>query len=227
MVDKSKAFEVPEGLLLTDENGTEGPFITGGPLSPSGLDLPTNTIYLQNTSIGNILWIKFGAGSTDWIKYKASDVSFDPSLVDISNTSVQGAIEALSSRSFGKDFASKVKEVSESTSGGAFDEYDLLNFNVNESSGTNKYRVAANFFYGHNSASNDIRVRILLDNTVLYEVTIEPKDTGTDQRYPAVIVDYPENLANGSHTLSLEYRPASANRVSRMYRSVLEVWRVE
>ena len=193
-MDISKAFDLDQGIILTDENGNEGPFYTGGPSSPIGLDLPEKTIYAQNTVSGIILWVKYGSLSSEWRKYPAVDISFDPSLVDISNTNVQGAIEALASRNYGKDFAEQIKEVSESTSGGTFDVYDTLNFTVNDTSGTNKYRLSFNYFWGHSSASNDIRVEHRLDGVNIFQMRQEPGDQGNDQRIDGTFIHYVENL---------------------------------
>lgn len=230
MVDLRKAFEVNEGILVNLENAgtfSEGPFLTGGTISPVGLNLPEKTIYLQNTAAGIIIWRKFGNGVNDWRQLSAQDIPFVPTTTDLTSFNSQAAIEELANRHYGKDFDSKTKESGEDTTGNSFDEYDNLAFNVSDTSGTNKYRIAVNFFYGHSSASNDIRARLLLDGASVYEIRVEPKDPSTAQRIPAFIIDYPENLSNGSHNISLEYRPASSSKVSRMYRSTLEVWRVE
>ena len=126
---------------------------------------------------------------------------------------------------FGADFAYKQKVASETTSGSIFTVYDTLTFNVS-SSGSNAYRVNADFVWGHNSASNDIRVQLIIDGQAERELRIEPKDPGTDQRYQNNILIYLENLSVGNHTVELAYRPSSASRISRMYSSVIESWRV-
>jgi hypothetical protein len=128
---------------------------------------------------------------------------------------------------YGKDFNSQIKEVDESTTGGTFAVYDTLNFNVTSQEAANKYRFNADFLYGHNSASNDIRVRIMVDGVTIKEMRTEVKDPGTDQRVPGSLLSYLENMTVGPHTLTLEYRPATASRQSRMYQSTLEVWRSE
>ena len=63
MVDISKAQEIENGLQITD-----GPFITGGALSPIGLDLPKYTVYVHNTDNGIEFWKKYGDGVNDWAK---------------------------------------------------------------------------------------------------------------------------------------------------------------
>lgn len=50
-----------------------GPFITGGTLSPVGLDCPVETLYYQTTSTGSVLWRKYGTGVNDWIRSRQSD----------------------------------------------------------------------------------------------------------------------------------------------------------
>lgn len=231
MFNKDRADEIQEGLIINqDDNGdlVEGPFYTGGPTSPIGLDLPTNTFYIQNEAAGISIWKKFGAGSANWRKYSAQDIPFDPSNTDITGTDVQEAIESQANRHFGKDFAQKSKVGGEQTSGFQFSTYDTLTFNVSDLSGVNKYRFGFNYFYGHNSATNDIRIEHRLDGLVIEEeLRVEPKDTGTDQRIPGVFVAYASNLSPGTHSISIAYRPASASRTSRMFRSNLEIWRVE
>jgi hypothetical protein len=227
MVDKSKAFEISEGLILNDTNGNELAFITSGLTPPVGLNLPQDTLYFQTSANGLLYWIKFGTGVNDWRLLSAQDIPFDPSLVDLTSTETQSAIEELANRHYGKDFAEQIKEASETVSGGAFVTYDTLTFNVSDTSGVNKYRLAFNYLWGHNSASNDIRVEHRLDGVNIFEMRKEPKDPGTDQRIDGSFVSYVENLSQGTHSISLAYRPATANRTSRMYRSNLEVWRVE
>ncbi len=129
---------------------------------------------------------------------------------------------------FGRDAASKTKIASETTTGTTFDEYDSLTFNVSESTGTNTYRCNIQFVWGHDSASNDIRVRLMVDGSQQgEEMLVEPKDAGTDQRIHDNILRYIEDLSVGSHTLSIEYRPSTPSRDPRMYQSVIEVWRTE
>jgi len=76
-IDRSKAHEIDNGIIIND-NGTEGPFYTGGPSSPVGLALDQNTIYVQNAGSKCVIWQKFGAGANDWRIYSSEDVSFDP-----------------------------------------------------------------------------------------------------------------------------------------------------
>lgn len=64
---ESDSFEVENGLQISSELGNVlGPFITGGPNSPIGLDLSTNALYLQNDGTGIKIYEKFGLGVSDW-----------------------------------------------------------------------------------------------------------------------------------------------------------------
>lgn len=102
-INSSRSLEVENGMTVTEENSTvEGPFYTGGPSSPVGLDLSQNTFYVQNTGDRVIVWQKFGAGVNDWVIFPASDVSFDPTgLVNLepSDTDVQAAVARLGAQS--------------------------------------------------------------------------------------------------------------------------------
>lgn len=225
MTDITRAYEIEYGVIPNPDSG--GPFITGGSASPIGLALDISTIYIQTFSTGIRIWKKFDTGNSDWRQISAQDIPFDPSSVDLVGTNSQLAIEELANRHYGKDFIELTKEASETTTGGSFTTYSTLTFNVSDSSGSNKYRLNASFNWGHNAASNDIRIRTRIDGTNIDELRIEPKDAGTDQRFQNNIVSYEVNLSQGNHVFDIQYRPATASRVSRMYRSVLEVWRVE
>jgi hypothetical protein len=68
-INVDKAFEVNSGVVVNDEssgNTVEGPFFTGGPNIPLGLNLPEKTIYNQVKSDGIVVWRKFGNGINDW-----------------------------------------------------------------------------------------------------------------------------------------------------------------
>jgi len=68
-ISKDRSFEVEHGLDVYDPNSgnqIQGPFFTGGPSVPVGLNLPTDTVYVQNKSDGLIMWRKFGGGVNDW-----------------------------------------------------------------------------------------------------------------------------------------------------------------
>lgn len=97
-ISKDRAFEITDGVVVSDDssgNFIEGPFYTGGPSSPVGLNLPENTFYTQNTASGCVLWQKFGSGVNDWVVYSSKDVSFDNSIANIPNSpaNVQDALD--------------------------------------------------------------------------------------------------------------------------------------
>lgn len=72
-IDVAKAFEANSGFRPND-NGTAGPFYTGGPASPVGLDLPVDSFYVQNQGAGGVVfWRKYGTGVNDWTKTLAND----------------------------------------------------------------------------------------------------------------------------------------------------------
>lgn len=74
-INADKAFEVSSGLVVNDRangNTIEGPFFTGGPSSPIGLNLPTGSYYVQNRTDGVLVWRKYGNNSTDWTQDNAT-----------------------------------------------------------------------------------------------------------------------------------------------------------
>jgi hypothetical protein len=77
-MDIDKAFAVTNGLLV--DESLNGPFYTGGTVSPIGLDLPQSTFYLQTVTGGVLIWRKFGAGVNDWRILSAQDIPIDPIL---------------------------------------------------------------------------------------------------------------------------------------------------
>lgn len=102
-INIDRAFEIDNGVIINDpDTGDTSPFITGGPASPVGLDLPIDTLYLQKSGTKPLLWQKFGAGTSDWRQLSAVDIPFDPTGTDIdaSATDVQAAIESLSNFRF-------------------------------------------------------------------------------------------------------------------------------
>lgn len=131
------------------------------------------------------------------------------------------------SGNYGQDYARKTRTTAGGTniSGGSFQEYDSLTFTVTDNE-PNEFHVLCDFIWGHNSASNDIRGRLLLDGSqVGLEYRVEPKDPNTDQRKRGRIEFDVTNLSQGTHTLSIEFRPSSASRVSRLYETRLQAMR--
>lgn len=131
------------------------------------------------------------------------------------------------SGTFGIDSAHQVKRTpaGQEFTGNQFQQYDIMTFAVSEA--TNTFRLNIDFIWRHNAASNDIRAQLWLDGSQYgEELRIEPKDAGGDQRNQNAILDYVDNLSVGNHTLELRIRPASGNRVSELFKSVIETWRV-
>lgn len=88
------AFEAENGVQVTENNSSVlGPFYTGGPNSPVGLDLSVNTFYVQNTGDRVVLWQKFGPLVSNWRVYPASDIGFNNTGTDFSSDNVQDALE--------------------------------------------------------------------------------------------------------------------------------------
>lgn len=72
-INVSKVFEADNGFRPND-GGTQGPFYTGGPTSPVGLDLPVDTFYVQNQGTGGVVvWRKYDTGVNDWTKAQPKD----------------------------------------------------------------------------------------------------------------------------------------------------------
>ncbi len=72
-IDANKTFEVDNGVTIGAEG--EGPFYTGGPSSPYGLDLPVRSLYNQVTTEGIRLWIKHDTRVNDWCVLSGSTFS--------------------------------------------------------------------------------------------------------------------------------------------------------
>jgi len=197
-------------------------------LSAKGLALEGSDTILVGSS-GTEVQFMDGVSGTKVVSdlLDADQENFDNTGTDLTSTESGPAIRELANRNGPKDFDYIERTSSLSTSGGSFTVYSTLNFNVSDNSGTNTYRLNADFLWGHDSASNDIRVRVALDGSPVKEVRIEPKDRGGDQRFQNNILIYATNLSNGSHTLELEFRPANASRASTLYESIIECWRVE
>jgi len=220
--DFNKSFEVRSDGLVID--GAGGLFSGSG--SPSGNQAPEGSYYLRTDNYS--LWKKVGPNATDWRQISAADITFDPSLVDLTTNNVQLAISELAIRNNGKDFNSVSKTADETTTGASYATYSSLDLVATGSAVAtpNRYRINADFIWGHNSASNDILVRISYLGTTLKEVRIEPKDAGADQRFQNNLLTYVDNVPVGTYSIDLQYRPAVSSRTSRMYSSVIECWRV-
>lgn len=89
------AFEVDNGIILDESTGL--PYITGGLSSPVGLDLPEETLYLQGTNSGFVLWKKYNDNPNSWRIFDSTDIPFDPTLQNFDPTidTVQKGIDLL------------------------------------------------------------------------------------------------------------------------------------
>ena len=153
--------------------------------------------------------------------------------VDLSGLSNQDVLEYDGSNfinrprnKFGEGFVYAERVGLEVFSGEQFQSYLQIQFSVDELGAT--YRTNCDFLWGHDSASSDIRVAISLDGGVnVKEFRVEPKDAGTDQRYQDNILKYFENLSVGTHTIDLLCRPALSTRQSRIYETIIEVWKCQ
>lgn len=104
-MDINRAFEVLNGVDISPEEGVDGPFITGGPMSPIGLDIPIRSIYYQNDSAKVKIWLKFGIGVNDWRELSAQDIPFDPTgylNFDPTDTDVEKALAKIGNFSIGE-----------------------------------------------------------------------------------------------------------------------------
>lgn len=78
-MDVDKAFEALNGFDVKTDEDTDGPFYTGGPSDPTGLDLPVRTFYVQNEASTPVkIWLKFNTGVNDWRQLDAIDIPYDP-----------------------------------------------------------------------------------------------------------------------------------------------------
>lgn len=101
-MDINRAHEVTNGVITNPDENTDGPFYTGGPLSPVGLDLPERTLYVQNAAGGVLIWRKFGTLASEWRQLSSEDIPFDPTgLLNLDPTDVdlQLAVEKLGNQS--------------------------------------------------------------------------------------------------------------------------------
>lgn len=97
-MDITKAQEVLYGYIANPDEVTEGPFFTGGPSSPIGVNLPERSFYLQTIAGGVLLWKKFGTGVNDWRQISAQDIPYDPTgdlSLEPTDTNVDLAIARL------------------------------------------------------------------------------------------------------------------------------------
>lgn len=227
MVDKTKAFEVPEGLLLTDENGNEGPFITGGASSPVGLALSTNTIYVQNTTTGITFWQKFGVGNNDWRKYPASEAFFNttglttesPDLINKDN--VQNAIAAIANRAFGKSFNESFTTGTFSTSSTTFQTMQTIpSYTVVPGN----YIAISHGRYLKTLLNAQVGVRMQINGTTIIDEEEIAMDDD-DFYFGHTMFTYVPNLS-GNVTLTSQIRKIGGGGTVRAESRTLMMWRV-
>lgn len=223
-MDVNKAFEVLNGVLVNENsagNVIEGPFYTGGPDSPVGLNLPANTIYTQNKTDGVVIWQKFNNGVNDWRVYPAKDISFDPTGTDITATNVQDAVGSVAGRNFGKGANFEQSATGFVTTSGSFVvALDILE--VLPEDGTYRIGWSSNFI---TSKSNTLgEHRVVIDAGTVDELVVELKAStnfgGSFDGFDAGL------LTAGNHTISLEFRRSTGNGTVTWDALRLEVWRI-
>lgn len=170
-IDITKAHEVNQGLLVNDlqsGNTIEGPFYTGGPSSPVGLNLPTQTIYVQNTVTGIVIWEKFNTGVNDWRVYPASKISYDVSSLTANSSDLIGldnaqtVVAALANRSYGKRFQTVNTAGTFTTTSGTFQTIQTITTPSLEL-GTYMLFFSANF--QKSNANSELETRFFINSS--------------------------------------------------------------
>ena len=87
------------------------------------------------------------------------------------------------------------------------------------------YRVKASFLWNLNSASNDFRAQLELDDTLLlWSMSAEPKDASTTEDINgAATAQF--LLGAGEHTIDLDYYVETGTTTGRIKEARLEFWR--
>lgn len=216
-MNKDRAFEVEQGVIVTDENGNEGPFYTGGSVFPFGLDLPQSTIYVQNEGSRIIVWQKFGAGVNDWRNYPALDISFDDSGSDeLTATNLQAAVQALANRNFGKNYAYAGNDIFTTTS---TTYVDALTFSGTFPAGT--YRIAYSYGITNSKENTNSEVRVLFDG-VEYDPRVQ---SGSNSNR---VTGFEGNISFGGGLLnaSIQVRVTAGNGNAIITSPKGELWRL-
>lgn len=78
MIDKSKAFEVENGVILNE--GGSGLFT--GFDAPIGKAAPLNSLYMRSNGE---TWFKYGSGNDDWLLLNVGDRGTQTQLVEYTN----------------------------------------------------------------------------------------------------------------------------------------------
>lgn len=221
----NKAYEVEQGLLV--ENG---PFYTGGSASPVGQGMPSNTIYVQNTASGILVWQKFGAGDTasDWRFYPAAGVSFDVSALTAQSldlvglTQTQQVVSALANRHFGKRFQTDVQlgEVTRTST-------DYFTSNTISYTGlpTGKYFINMNYDALKTLTNNRAERRFTVNGSTVYETEVSIAD---DDIYYGFTSSYVADLS-GNVTINFDLRKSANGLLGgqvKFRNRQLSVWRI-
>lgn len=120
----------------------------------------------------------------------------------------------------------KRKITQQNSTATTFTEYDSMTVPNNLGSNV-KHEFICEFKWGYASASQDIRVRIMLNGVQQGdELRIEPKDPGTDQRLPGSFFDELD-LPPGNNTIAIEFASSQGGTQARMYSSKMRSMRVE
>lgn len=223
-MDITKAFEVENGLSVEEENG--GPFYTGGSSSPLGLDLPTRTIYVQNTSNGISIWKKFNTGVNDWRIISAQDVPFDVSSLTSNSadltglTQTQQVVSAIANRHFGKNASFANTSATLTTNSTSFQNIQTITMN-NLPSGT--YLIAASCSVLKTLLAGQVELRFLQNGSTAYslgEVSMDDDDFW----YQTTI--FTTITMSGNNTINLQFRKASGGGDISARNRVMVGWRL-
>lgn len=221
-MDIDKAYEVEQGLLV--ENG---PFYTGGASSPVGLDLPTRTLYLQDSASGVLIWRKFGAGVNDWRQLSAQDILFNISGLTTNSpdfsgiTQAQQAIAALANRDFGKGFGVAFTAGNFQTTSSAFQTIQT----VSPSTFTNGDYLAISYGrYQKTLIAGQIETRFLLNGSTEFsqdEISLDDDDFF----FGHTSVAYMPGLTT-SPTVNFQFRKSDGGGNIQAENRLLLLWRV-
>lgn len=90
---------------------------------------------------------------------------------------------------------------------------------------TDDYVIRTNFVWRHSSASNDGRVEILIDGTVVRTMRMEPKDPGADQRNTNSLEYIHSATAATLFNVEVRFDAANNSNTTTMYSSNLKIER--
>lgn len=194
-------------LSIVNLRGTEGP---QGPAGPGSSVI----IEEEGISLGNFTNINFiGSAVT------ATDAGSGTADVTVTTTTP----------TFGQNFADNERTTTAITGSTSFVNYLTL---ATGSVPAGTYRVGWFYIWNGDSTSDDINVRIQVDNTTtLMEATEEPVDSlgsginGTNQRFPRGGFAYVTFGSTASHDIDLDFSSEDGDDVA-MINGRLEFWRV-